>query len=97
MPAQIKKLRTDLKLSQTRFGKKIGISGKTVSAYEQGRALPSFKVFEKIAKAYGVDINPVRVLSEEKVDTLILQMREVMDKLAKNLQYKSSDGDKLSL
>ena len=60
-----------------------------------GTTLVESKVLGR--KSIGVDINPVKVLSEEKVDTLILQMKEVMDKLAKNLQYKSSGDDKLSL
>lgn len=50
---KIKSLRISKNLSQDRFGKRIGISGKTVSAYECGRAKPPLKVLESITDIYG--------------------------------------------
>ena len=51
---KIKKIRDDNNLSQDRFAKKIGLSGKTISAYETGRATPPMKTVEKINNVYGV-------------------------------------------
>jgi transcriptional regulator with XRE-family HTH domain len=49
---KIKSLRVGLNMSQERFGKKIGITGKTISAYETGRCAPPLKILEKISSAY---------------------------------------------
>lgn len=52
---QLKKLRCSLNLSQERFGSKVGISGKSVSAYETGRCVPTVKILSQIANAYNVN------------------------------------------
>ncbi len=49
---KIKEIRERYNLSQERFGKKIGISGKSVSAYETGKCIPSPKVLERISEIY---------------------------------------------
>ncbi|MCA9308203.1 MAG: helix-turn-helix transcriptional regulator [Patescibacteria group bacterium] len=51
---QIKIIRETNKLSQRRFGEKIGVSGKTISAYETGKCIPSTKIIEAITITYGV-------------------------------------------
>ncbi len=57
IPAGIKKLRKHKNLSQHSFGKKVGLSGKTISAYETGRIAPPLKVLERIADTYNVEIS----------------------------------------
>lgn len=57
---KIKEIREDLKLSQERFGKKIGVSGKTISAYENGRAIPSLKVLDTISEVYNVQFLKIK-------------------------------------
>jgi len=52
---QIRNVRYRLKLSQERFGKKIGISAKSISAYETGRCVPSIKILKHIADEYNVN------------------------------------------
>lgn len=49
---KIKDLRVSLKLSQARFGKKLGLSGKTVSAYENSKCIPTLRVLERISQVY---------------------------------------------
>ncbi len=53
---QIKKIRDKNKLSQKRFGQKIGVSAKTISAYETGRITPPYKVLEEISAKYEVPL-----------------------------------------
>ena len=53
---KIKKIRDSQNLSQERFAKKLGISGKTVSAYETGRTTPPLKVLQKIVHTYKTPI-----------------------------------------
>ena len=49
---KIRELRIRLGLSQDRFGKKIGLTGKTISAYETHKCVPTVKVLEKIADSF---------------------------------------------
>ncbi|NMB91405.1 helix-turn-helix transcriptional regulator [candidate division WWE3 bacterium] len=51
---KIKDIREKNNLSQERFGRKIGKSGKTISAYEKGRCTPSLKVLDLISQTYDV-------------------------------------------
>ena len=50
----IKEYRTSLKMSQTDFAYRLGITGASISAYENGSRLPSYDVFIKIADILGV-------------------------------------------
>ena len=52
---QVKNLRCSLNLSQERFGKRLGISGKSVSAYETGRCVPTVRVLKHIANEFNVN------------------------------------------
>jgi transcriptional regulator with XRE-family HTH domain len=52
---QIKNLRLKLNMSQDRFGKKLGLSGKTISAYEKGKIYPALSVLEKISEEFNVN------------------------------------------
>lgn len=51
---QIKTCRRNLNISQDRFGNKIGVSGKTVSAYETGRSYPSAKILRLLANEFDI-------------------------------------------
>lgn len=46
----IRKARKDMAMSQKEFAMQLRISDKTVSAYEVGRAVPSFEMLQKISK-----------------------------------------------
>lgn len=52
----IKKLRKKKRLSQTKLGKKIGLSFQAISSYESGRTIPTLNVFMKILWATGYTI-----------------------------------------
>ena len=62
-------------MSQDRFGKKIGVSGKTVCAYEKGKINPALSVLEKISDEF--DVNFIRKSNRE--------IERKIDELAKNL------------
>lgn len=49
---KIREIRDINNLSQERFAKKIGLSGKTISAYETGRTTPPLRVLNKITEVY---------------------------------------------
>lgn len=75
---QIKEVRTKNKLSQDRFAKKIGVTGKTVSAYETGRCMPPLKVLENIANIYDAS---VITITDIKRDELSNKLREIQKHL----------------
>ena len=52
----IRELRTQQKLSQAEFARRIGVSQVTVSMIETGRIKVSPKVAAAVMKAYGVDV-----------------------------------------
>lgn len=49
---KIKKIRQKYNLSQNAFGRRIGVSGKSVSAYETGKCKPPINVLNKISEVF---------------------------------------------
>ncbi len=78
---QIKAIRDSHNLSQDRFGKKIGLTGKTISAYETGRTSPPLKVLEKIVNTYEVafiNINKEnKAVLKEKIRTIEKELADL--------------------
>lgn len=54
VPALLRKLRASADLSQAEAAAAAGISQRTLSGYEKGRASPTVEVFEKLMAAFGV-------------------------------------------
>lgn len=83
--SKIKEIRTKHDLSQHRFGQKIGVSGKTVSAYETGRCIPPLKVLEEITDIYDAPFfqakSTHKVLLKKRLD----EVRKSLDELAQIL------------
>lgn len=62
----IKKLRENHKLTQDELGNKLGISGKTVSSWENGRSEPKMGMVEKMANIFGCKKSDI--IDEEELD-----------------------------
>lgn len=52
----IRKLRDQNNLSQKRFASRLGLSDKTISAYETGKVQPSITTIKKICQSFNVDL-----------------------------------------
>ena len=52
----IKSLRKSNKMTQNALAKRIGVSQKTVSAYENGSIVPSVRVFFELSNLFNVDM-----------------------------------------
>ena len=82
---KIKKIRNKAKLSQARFGYKLGLSGKTISAYETGKIYPPLKVLEAISEEYGENLlaptanHKTKLIS--KLETIESSLTEIKDLL----------------
>jgi transcriptional regulator with XRE-family HTH domain len=78
---KIKNIRALKNLSQDRFGKKIGKSGKTISAYESGRCVPTLKVLDDISQVYDVTFihtnNDRKEQLKRKLDYLKTTIRDI--------------------
>ena len=75
---QLRDIRISKNLSQERFGKKIGKSGKTISAYESGRISPTLKVLYSISQVYDVTFLYVKKNKRE-------QLKEKLEYLKKTI------------
>ena len=75
---QIKDIRHKTNLCQDRFGKKLGITGKTVSAYETGRSMPPLRVLDNISKEYNT---PLLTIKEEQKTDLANKIRIIQEYL----------------
>ena len=75
---QLRDIRISRNLSQERFGKKIGKSGKTISAYESGRISPTLKVLDSISQVYDVTFLYVKKNKRE-------QLKEKLEYLKKTI------------
>ena len=90
---KIKRARIEARLSQKELAKKIGVSSKTISAYETGRAIPPVFTLVKIAKAvdFPFDIFGNEVSNEgAKFKKLVQEIQVLEEQLAKvkNLVFK---------
>jgi transcriptional regulator with XRE-family HTH domain len=85
---QIKILRLKMNMSQDRFGKKIGVTGKTISAYETGKVSPSLEVLNKISSEF--DVNFVKKSNKEierKIDELQRALQELQNIFKESLSF----------
>ena len=82
VPKQIRTLRDSKNMSQERFGKKLGLSGKTISSYETGRSMPPLRVLETISDAYDVTIAGINSKKKNQAEKTM----ELIQKGLKELQ-----------
>lgn len=56
---RIREFRVEQNLSQTEFGKKLGVSQDTVSLWERGKGLPSILDIIKIIDVFSTEANKI--------------------------------------
>jgi transcriptional regulator with XRE-family HTH domain len=85
---QLRRLRCELNLSQERFGKRLGLSGKSVSAYETGRCLPTVKTLQHISAEFNTNFTEMSTdnrvyLSKrlEELETSVMQLKAGLSEL----------------
>ena len=65
---KIKNLREREKLSQTNFGKKIGVKANTVWRWESGQATPQTKILQRISDVFNVKLSSLIDNTSEIID-----------------------------
>ncbi|MFA5776518.1 MAG: helix-turn-helix transcriptional regulator [Patescibacteria group bacterium] len=85
---QLRQLRCNLNLSQERFGRRLGISGKSVSAYETGRCVPTVRVLKHIADEFNVNFTEMssenRIYLNKRIEELensFTQLKSVLSEM----------------
>lgn len=85
---QLRKLRCELNLSQERFGRRLGISGKSVSAYETGRCVPTVRVLKHIADEFNIDFTEMssdnRIYLNKRVEEMensLMQLKTILSQI----------------
>ena len=66
---RIRNARKDAHISQDALGKGIGVSDKSISAYEQGRSIPPIGKLKKIAL---ITNHPLSYFTEDNVDDALI-------------------------
>ena len=82
----IKKARVTSGLSQKDLAKRLGVSDKTVSAYETGRAIPPTPTLAKIAELTGTSLSAIVGIEENNKDDKINERFNNLDKRLSNIE-----------
>ncbi len=62
---KVRQLRKEKKLSQAELGKAVGVSGRSVAAWEAGNTYPRYQeTYNQLARLFNVDINYLRTENE---------------------------------
>ena len=69
---RIREYRTSLRMTQADFANRLGITGASVSAYENGTRLPSYEVLVRIADILGVTTD--ELLGRRKADKVVIEV-----------------------
>ncbi len=78
---KIKAIRCKFDLSQERFGMKIGVTGKAVSAYETGRAHPPIKIVKAIAEIFNTPILYLNDSEKMKLKESIIKIKTFVEEI----------------
>jgi transcriptional regulator with XRE-family HTH domain len=78
---KIKNLREKKGLSQERFGGKVGVSGKSISAYENGRCMPPVRVLENICRVYNTSVFYLGNENKENLAEIISEIKQHVSKI----------------
>jgi transcriptional regulator with XRE-family HTH domain len=85
---QIKNLRLKLNISQDRFGKRIGLTGKTISAYETGKISPPIEVLSRISEEFEVNfVKKTNREIERKIEELQRSIIELQNIFKESLSF----------
>lgn len=85
---QIKNLRLRLNISQDRFGKRIGLTGKTISAYETGKISPPIEVLSRISEEFEVNfVKKTNREIERKIEDLQRSLIELQNIFKESLSF----------
>ena len=66
------KYRTKLNLTQNELANKVGVTGKAVSKWENGKAYPNFEILKKLSSLFNISIDDM--LKKENINKKITKI-----------------------
>lgn len=90
MQERIKIIRKANKLTQTEFGKRIGIKGNTITGYETGLRVPSSAVIRSISKEFNISEDWLRT-GEGEMQTPVNRDTAIGDFMGKVMNGEDAD------
>ena len=81
---KIKEYRTSIKMTQQDFAYRLGVTGASVSAYENGPRTPSFDVLVRIANILGVTTDDL--LGRKKSHKITIDVTDLTNEQRKVIQ-----------
>ena len=81
---KIKEYRTSIKMTQQDFAYRLGVTGASVSAYENGTRTPSFDVLVRIANILGVTTDDL--LGRNKSHKITIDVTDLTNEQRKVIQ-----------
>ena len=72
---RIRKYRNSLKMTQADFAYRLGVTGASVSAYENGTRLPSYEVLIKISNILGVSTDDL--IGRQDSDKVVIEVTQL--------------------
>ena len=83
---QIKRIRDKRHLSQERFGKRLDLSGKTISSYENNKSTPPLHILERISQTYDVTIFDIPAKQKRDINNRIDEITNALVELQSILE-----------
>lgn len=78
---RLKDIRENLKLNQSQFADKVGISQAAISQFEDGKRVPSIDTLDKIARALGMSVQSLLTEHDVQDDERQKLMQDIQGKL----------------
>ena len=88
----LKELRKEKKLTQEQLAEKIGVTGRTVSRWENGNNMPDISILIELADLYDTDIREL-IDGERKSETMDTQLKDTLVKVA---EYTDEEKNKIT-
>ncbi|MBQ5317055.1 MAG: helix-turn-helix transcriptional regulator [Oscillospiraceae bacterium] len=88
----LKELRKERSLTQEQLAEKFGVSGRTVSRWENGNNMPDISILVELAEFYGTDIR--EILAGERSEETAMD-EEMKDTLVKVAEYTDAEKEKI--
>lgn len=87
----LRELRKEKALTQEQLAEQFGVSGRTVSRWENGNNMPDISILIELADFYDVDIREL-IDGERKSENMNEEMKDTLVKVA---EYTNAEKDKL--
>lgn len=89
----LKELRKEKDLTQEQLAEKFGVSGRTVSRWENGNNMPDISILVELAEFYDIDIREI-IEGERKSENIDMN-EEMKDTLVKIAEYTDVEKEKI--